>query len=537
MARLRQYQRNGNEAAKEALRKGYHRVGIALPTGTGKTNMMAANAADILTKGRRCMILTHRDPLIPQTVATLKLWVPASSIGIIKANKNDVGAPVTVASVHTLKNPKRLAQIEQLPDLTQVDEAHVSVADIYMRVFEKLDLLPGGSHHAIGFSATWVRSDNRGLGDIWEDIVFRRSIRWAVRNGFLVEPRALQCGQDVDLNLDSIRVGKDGEYLDSDAANVVMIDSLRDRAVKAYLQHANGRSMALFAPTQEAVRYFLEGFREADIQVAEYMYNSENRETALIGFNNGSIKILGTCHALAEGWDAPRCDCVMLLTPIKFVGRFIQIFGRALRPWPGKVDGLLLDMVRATDDKELSSVIDLRVTPPGASQEELDEICEVELAAARQREAAERGLVKDTIRTREVDMFAGTEARWLTTDFGVPFVMTRDNLYFVVQNGAGFNVGVCDSRSRRHSRWLAEGLDPQDALEVGSDAALAEDPSIASKNSSWRKGRRAPSMEQIGLAKSLGIDEPEHMTKGQLGDAISIAMANHLLAPLERKPA
>ena len=533
MPHLRPFQIQAIDATKRAFLEGLHRVGISLPTGVGKTYIMCRIAEELLGKGRRVLVLVHRDQLVRQTVEALAQWIPREAIGIVQANKDEIDAPVVVASVQTIQNPKRLIRIQH-PALTLVDEAHVSVSDSYMRVYEHLDLLPGGEAHAVGFSATWVRTDKRGLGDIWEEIVFRRSIRWAVRNGFLVPPRAIQCGEDVDLDLDHLKVNADGEYADREAAEVVMIEDLRDAAIRSYLRYADGHSVALFAPTQESVRYFLEGFQQAGISCAEYMSGNSknNRLFAMAGFDNGAIKVLGTCHALAEGWNSPRCAGILLLNPIRSVGRLVQIFGRALRPWPGKHEGLLLDHVRATDDMDLRSVIDLSTTPEGATQEELDEISEVEEAAERQREARLH-LVQKTQHTKEIDLFAGTDALWLTTDQGVPFVTTRRSLYFVVpgEDPSAWDVGMY---AEGRGSWLARGLPPNEALEYASEEALAEDHTVASKRASWRKGVKKPSEAQLEYARKLGINTLG-MSKSEVGDAISIATASRILAPLGRK--
>jgi superfamily II DNA or RNA helicase len=533
---LRPYQRSAKASVRKAYREGLHRVGISLPTGTGKTNIMCSLAADLYAKQRSSIIVVHRDQLVRQTKDALELWVPAGDIGVVQANKNQFGAPVVVASAQTIQNMDRLSQLPPY-HLYQFDEAHVTVSDSYMRIHEAFGLLPGGDGFAVGYTATWMRSDKRGLGDIWEDIVFRRSIKWAVRHGYLAPPRAIQCGEDVPLALDKLKATEDGEYTDRSAAEVVMVEDLRDAAVKAYLNLAAGRSAALFAPTKEAVRWFLEGFREHGITTAEYMSvtGKNERKFAMTGFNNGAIKVLGTCHALAEGWDSPRCDCIILLNPVR-LGRFVQIFGRALRPWPGKRDGLLLDLVRATDDVALRSVIDLSATPAGASQEELDEISEVEEAFKIQQEREEQArLVKKTHQTREVDLFAGTDARWLTTDQGIPFINTRNSIYFVNPNAdeMSWDVGIY---SRGKGKWLARGLPPSEALDVASDAALTEDHSVASRRASWRRGGQKPTESQLEYARRLGIN-PIGMSRAEVADAISVATASQILSRLDRRSA
>lgn len=551
MTQLRDYQQDAFDAAKQAFARGLQRIGISAPTGAGKSHIMAAMAGHVHANGGTTLTLLHRDTLVDQTVRRYADFVPASAIGVVKAARNEVNKPVVIASVHSLRTDARLAQLRQ-PSLTIVDEAHVSVSDLYMRVYKHLGTLPGSNGHLIGFTATWTRSDKRGLGDVFEEIVWRRSIKWAVERGILVPPRALQLGGSLDLS--DVRIGSDGDYIERDLSVTVMSEELRDTVVRGYLQMANGRSSVLFAPTQESARYFGEALKAAGVSVAEIFSSTGKnvRRYAFAAFDNGAVKVLITCTALAEGWDMPRCDTALLLRPTRHVGLFIQQVGRVLRPWPGKTEALILDFVGVTDDKDMRSVIDLSITP---DKEELPEcafcgtpmcpaceictsgqcpkgMCECEPDEESEPEQREH-IAKRINGVHSVDLFAGTNARWLKTRNEVPFIATRDHLIFVSQVNGAWNVGRCSGRTLNGGRWLAEGISSSDALEVGSEAALELDPSIADKRSSWRQGNRTPSPEQIAYAQQLGIDTAG-MNKAAVADAISVAKASRVLARIGR---
>jgi hypothetical protein len=80
--------------------------------------------------------------------------------------------------------------------------------------------------------------------------------------------------------------------------------------------------------------------------------------------------------------------------------------------------------------------------------------------------------------------------------------------------------------------WLATGLESGEALELGSDYALAEDPTIADKRSSWRNGGGKATPEQLNLVRRnrWNIPDAENMSRSDLSDAISIEYASALLA-------
>jgi hypothetical protein len=128
-----------------------------------------------------------------------------------------------------------------------------------------------------------------------------------------------------------------------------------------------------------------------------------------------------------------------------------------------------------------------------------------------------------------IDLFAGTQARWLTTKHDVPFVNTRDHLYFVAQLGGNWAVGRCSSKSIQGGCWLVKGLTSAEALEYGSEIALEEDSSIAGRKSSWRQGNQRPSVGQLQMAHGMGIDT-EGMNKAAVSDAINVHRATQILS-------
>src|SRR5687767_14894816 len=105
-------------ALEKDLTSGMRCLGISLPTGTGKTHIMtelgkrgADNVAPFAGTGR-VLYLLHRDTLIEQTAAKLRQYVtPGTSVGILKAERNETGAKIIVASIHSLRSAGRRAKL------------------------------------------------------------------------------------------------------------------------------------------------------------------------------------------------------------------------------------------------------------------------------------------------------------------------------------------------------------------------------------------------------------------------------------------
>ena len=112
--------------------RGVVRPLVAHPTGSGKTIMFTHLIKEC--QQARALILVHREELVTQTVEKLAMVTPGLQVGVVKAERNDVAAPVVVGSVQTLQRLERLNPI--LPrDLLIVDEAHhASMHNMWYRI-------------------------------------------------------------------------------------------------------------------------------------------------------------------------------------------------------------------------------------------------------------------------------------------------------------------------------------------------------------------------------------------------------------------
>lgn len=541
---LRGYQQEAIDALERDWSAGLLRLGVSLPTGTGKTHIMSELAnryaqplyravaqplvlhddgylgpQEIRTVGR-VLVLVHRDTLVEQTERKMREHAgPGVTVGVVKAARDVVGAHIIVASVHTLRSEKRLARIPA-PDLIIVDEAHVSMSATYERVFTRFPAV-----RVAGFTATWVRSDKRKLGDFWQKISFQRSIRWAIRERHLVMPRGIAVGVPEGL-LDGVRVSR-GDYREDDLGEAVSVAEVRDNVVRGFLTHTSQRANVLFAPTVAAAEYFRAGLTAAGIPAAGIYATTGPRDRRRIfdAYRRREIPVLTTCTALAEGWDAPWCSAVLMVRPTRHIGTYIQMVGRVLRLWPGKSDALVLDFVAGTNGMSLSlDAVLNQSTPEDENAEIIDrgERLDAVPDDGEQTFAVGKG-------TRPVDLFAGTPARWLVTDAGVPFVATRQDLYFLCEVGETWNVGRCRIDQLRGGEWLREGLTAGEALEYAGIVAVDDDASVAGSDAQWRRGR--PTQAQIYRARSIGCQLGEYDNRGTVADKLTIRQASITLDP------
>lgn len=540
---LREYQVEAVRALFRSWASGMRRPAEVLPTGAGKTIIFSALARDFYDwrtfadaagterEPRRQLILVHRDELARQTLEKLAEVAPDLDTGLIKAKDNDVGATVMVGSVQTLARDNRLGQLYHGQvaygdiGLIITDECHHAAAPSYRKIY---DAFPDTLN--AGFTATLARGDGVGLGSVWEDVVFTRSVLWMISRGYLVDVRGQEVRLD-DLDLSRIRTTA-GDY-QAGALGSAMVEAGSPRLVaEALRKYAPNRRSIVFCPD---VFSSVATMRAIGRGAAVITGGTPVEERQLIykRFEEGEIRTLVNCMVLTEGFDAPWADCVVIARPTKSPSLYQQMVGRALRTWPGKQDALVLD-VTGTGGR-LSTLIDLA---PG----EVDTVHSGEsLAQAAIRYETEQDTIYEAgslafaLKHRDMDMFASSSKAWLRTDAGVLFIPVGHGFVFLWANGNG-RWDVCAAPARGNWRRLHRDLPlgtAQAWAETEADDLTAYKSRTGEKSARWRKEPANGPM--IGKARQYGFVIPENPTKGDMADLIAIGAASEKFDHYMRK--
>jgi len=260
--KLRDYQEDAITAVFKAWSEDMTRPAIVLPPGAGKTVVFSA----LIKKsrraqehpagpmrvypgvGRRVIVLVHRDELADQAMAKIHSVAPELTVGKVKASVRQVNADVMVCSVQTLARGTAVKQIKVSEafhgpvGLIITDECHHAAAPSYRQVFAQFpDALQ------LGVTATMARGDGGGLGDVWEEVVYSRSILWMMSRGYL-SPVTTRQIQLKELDMSGVKTTR-GDYAAEDLGRA-MIEAEADRAIpRAYKEHAGNRPGIIFTPT------------------------------------------------------------------------------------------------------------------------------------------------------------------------------------------------------------------------------------------------------------------------------------------------
>lgn len=599
MTILRDYQRQAITAAWAAITPEVNRVAIEAATGLGKTITFAAlidewhqartgdwaSWARDITGGSRALVLVHTDELVWQAVEKILFMTGGSfnpetrerrdgrwTVGIVKAGLNEVGADIIVASVQTLANAGRREQIRDV-GLIVVDEAHHAVARTYGDILEHFGAYRRhvmgtcghdcGCHEdmivpTFGFTATLGRSDGQGLGRVWQDLAFSRSLPWAIRKGWLVDL------VPYTITILGVQAGASDAALDA-----MLADSIAPEAVvQAWLEHAGttgiGRgpelalpSTVLFAPLVKSAQAFADAFNQAGVK-AEVVHGGlpdAERRAILERYDAGVTTVVCNAMVLTEGWDSPRTKCVIVARPTQSVPLFVQMVGRGLRPWlgpgaPPREDQRCILLCVAGTTTDLATVADLSDSI-GESQDGKSLLqMEDEYDLGKDIPEDESQAYTGPVRVEQWDALVQRSSKaWKYTAAGVPFLPTakRSQGYiFIVGSEVWYRSPFGKPGNPFKVSRLATAPDPELAMALAEDEAQERGGDIgallADKTRPWRKA--VPSMEMMSEARRVGVDEREIQKilaskasgkAGKLSDLIDKVQASRVLDRLVDK--
>lgn len=504
---------------------------VVLPTGTGKSTVIAKLATIARHLGMRVLLLAHRRELLDQMADSVQAVEPnGETVGIVQGERHNPETLIVAASFQTLvANPARFMELGAR-QVVLCDEMHHSAAETYKAILQDLGVLDGERDgeqvFACGFTATASREDG-GLGDIWDTVAYEKTLKWAIENNFLVPPTGLTVVLP-GLNLDNITIRR-GDYA-ADELNIVM-EASADTTVQAVQTHAPTRRMIVFASGVGHCEQLAAKLTEAGIP-AEPITGAtppDERATKYGRFRSGEAQALVTVQVLTEGADFPMCDCVVMARPTRSQTLYSQMVGRALRLHPGKTDALVLDLAGTTRDMSLVTITSLDASTPTRRVSPTSEEDPGQEETTRRVRPQRIG----TTQLEHINLLDTHTGNWLATRKGVTF-LDAGNLILMLwppnpQPDHPTTIGIKHLTPNPQNGWYETFPTLHEAMTVAEELAhqLGDFPA---RNASWRR-RGEPSQKQIMLAKHLRIPDAEKKTRARLADDITVAKVSAIIDP------
>lgn len=346
MNKLRDYQ----EAAVTSVFKEWEETDSTLvvaATGTGKTQIFC----EVIRRlhPRRVLVLCHRSELIFQAVKRIRSFGLQAEIEMsgytASGAKGLFSESVLVSTIQTQISGKdgegRMCKFDPMDFAAViVDEGHHATSDSWVRVLNYYRQNP--NLKILGVTATPDRADEEALGQVFKTVAYEYEILDAIQDGWLC-PIEQQIVTVEGLDFSSIRTTA-GDLNGADLAEVMEAEKNLHGIASSTLDIIGDRRAIVFAVTVKQAEMLSDIFNRHKEYMSNWVCgktNREDRKDILAAFDSGKTQIMVNVGVLTEGYDSPGVEVVIQARPTKSRSLYSQMVGRATRPLPATVDGLL----------------------------------------------------------------------------------------------------------------------------------------------------------------------------------------------------
>lgn len=347
---LRPYQEQGVSSIYQYFHEFHGNPVLAMPTGTGKSLVIAAFVKSVFQnyQGQRILGLTHVKELITQNFQAVQSIWPAAPVGINSAGlrRRDIHTPILFGGIASVRGwVEYLGKI----DLIIIDECHL-VSHKADTMYRKLVAYLKGKNpmlKVIGLSATPFRmglgmiTDGGIFDDVCFDMTSLEKFNELIKDGYLVPP--IPKPTSVQLNVEHVGT-QGGDFKQKDLQAAVDKDYITRKAVDEMIELADGRKhWLIFASGIHHAENIAEFLRERNVTAEAVHSKRDDRDELIEDFKAGHIQAIVNYNILTTGFDFPAIDHIGMLRPTKSPGLWVQMLGRGTRPSPGKKNCLVLD--------------------------------------------------------------------------------------------------------------------------------------------------------------------------------------------------
>ena len=328
---LRDYQIDICSRVSEAFE--HHRsVMVQMPTGTGKTMVLAELVKQLMMKdeGVRILIVAHRRELIEQIKATIKR---------MKMDSRNI----TVESIQTIS--RRITTIEFAPSLVVIDEAHHALAKTYKIMWETW---PDAKF--LGLTATPCRLNGKGFTDLFDVLVQSWDIPTFIKEKWLstYDFVSIKADSRTQQLISSLKKrGADGDYQVKEMDAVLNKRPSIERLYNCVMEYAHNRKGFVYAINIDHARSIAEYYQSQGINAVAIDSHTpvKERERIISSFRSGGLQVLVNVDIFSEGFDCPDVEFIQLARPTLSLAKYLQMVGRGLRPSKGKKNCMIIDNV------------------------------------------------------------------------------------------------------------------------------------------------------------------------------------------------
>ena len=338
--KLFDYQEDMVKRVQEAF-KHHDAVMVQMPTGTGKTYLLAALVGLFLKE--EVWVVAHRRELVSQIKDTLEKFFSSLKSTSIK-----------VISIQWLS--RHYGEMEEKPGLIVIDEAHHALAETYAEV---MNAYPKAKK--LGLTATPYRLNGKGFTDLFDTLLCSWSMERFIAEGrlSLYDYYSIKPDSAAQLQIDSLQKrGADGDYQQKELNEVMDVKPSLKRLCLTIKEYVPGKKGIVYAISIQHAEHIAEFYRENGIKAVAISSKTplaERQElierfkasSLLSSLNSTSdeIEVLVSVDLFSEGFDCPDVEFIQLARPTLSLAKYMQMVGRGLRVAEEKDYCVILDNV------------------------------------------------------------------------------------------------------------------------------------------------------------------------------------------------
>ena len=327
---LRDYQQEMLDRLVKAWKR-HRSVVVQMPTGTGKTHLMAAVIQECLCHpAEEVLVVAHRRELLEQIRQTL------SAFGLSDDRTK-------VESIQRLS--RHLADTDYSPALVVIDEAHHALAATYRMLWDKWP-----KARFLGLTATPCRMNGAAFTDLFDVLLQSWTVQTFIDKGWLSDFEYVSASPD-SLVMKQIRQlkkrGADGDYQTKELATVMDVPESIEHLYKTYRQFAFGRKGIVYAIDREHARHITDYYGSHGVSCAmiDAKTPATERQRIVESYKAQEIDVLVNVDIFSEGYDCPEVEFIQLARPTLSLSKYLQQVGRGMRISEGKSQVLIIDNV------------------------------------------------------------------------------------------------------------------------------------------------------------------------------------------------
>ncbi|WP_350025285.1 DEAD/DEAH box helicase [Providencia rettgeri] len=351
---LRPYQQEAVDATVDYFRKQTHPAVIVLPTGAGKSLVIAELAR--LARGR-VLVLAHVKELVEQNHAKYLTYGLQADIFAAGLNRKESQSKVVFGSVQSVA--RNLKAFDAHFSLVIIDECHrISLNDKsqYQQIIQALQS-NNPSLRILGLTATPYRLNSGWIyqyhyhgmvrGDencFFRECIYELPLHYMIKNKFLVPPERLDMPV-LQYDFSQVSLTSSGIFNEQELnLSLKKQQRITPKIIEQVIEYAAPlQGCMIFAATVEHAKEILGYLPQNSAALVTAETPAADRQAIINQFKNKELHYLVNVSVLTTGFDAPHVDVIAILRPTESVSLYQQIVGRGLRLSEGKTRCLILD--------------------------------------------------------------------------------------------------------------------------------------------------------------------------------------------------